>query len=699
MDTPSILLAIRPQPYQGQQLLGEKWGPFIDGLRGLLKQSGFEDEDSTEALLLFNFTHPHPAITTVLSYISKARLNLNEQRQGEPLPIQIIVHLVQDDETNNAFRNPAAGVWELLPPEAIHISRQLKASWDQLMVQKPLSPCTFSNEGNGLFKLEFAAGSDAIKTELLLPSRALPLQGRGKPCFYCGMQSHLPMQCPSKFLTMEHNGLASIGYLPFEQIGKTCQLVFSNPAAMTKVLSTGISPSQLRKSPGLIAFVGFFDVTRVYQYRFLWNITFSRYSKWQAVFNPEQLQLDNKNLQLGLDCLRVGKYEQAEEFLQREYQAKSSRRFFAAIGMAFLTLEHRGLAEMRSYLELAKSMTSQPKERIYVDLLLSRFYELIGETRKAKDALKSILTAKVDCPDAPYRKLQIEAKGTFSAEDSQILRSLIIDQRTLFMATLLDPAFLPVEAKVEDLLSTQYNTAFSRAHDFLAQASNEISDLSLWFDNQDQKLEANRAALGNLQQRLDRKSYFDVLDVVHKAKTLAENSRQLRESKLNELYDQINKDKITLGSYHDFWAGYRYQIFFKEFVLRLSPVEKALHEASVLAKKNEGMAYHKAIELLLEAEGTLESLKPLQVKMNGACLLCDSAISFSKKLAMTEIGGFVLATALVLGLGQLSDGHELGGLVGLANDPLFQKKATILTAVLIAPLVSLSWTISEQLRS
>lgn len=699
MDTPSILLAIKPLHYQGRQLLGEKWGSIIDELRDLLLQGGFEANDSTDALLLFNFTHPYPPIITVSRHISKIRLDLEGKTPGQSLPLQIIVHLSQGEETNSAYRNPEASVWELLPPEVIHVSRQLKTSWDQLMAQKNLPPCTFINEGNGLFTLQFASGGEATQPKSLLSSRALPIQGSGKPCFYCGMHNHQPMQCPSKFLTMDHNGLAVIGYLPFEQLDKTCQLVFTNPGTMRDILSAGISPGQLRKNPGLMAFVSFFDINRVYQFRFLWNITFSRYSRWQAVFKPEQIQPDNKNLQLGLDCLRVGKYDQAEEYLQREYQARSTRRFFAAIGMAFLTLETRGLAEMRGFLELAKSMTTQSKERIYVDLLFSRVYGLIGETRKAADAIRNIVTAKVDCPDAIYRKLQIEAKGNFSADDCQLLRSLVIDQRTLYMAALMDPAFLPVETKVEELLSTLYGSMVSSARDFLAQASNEISDLVLWFDDHDQKLEANRATLSKLQQRLDRNSYFDVIDVENKAKSLAENSRHLKEGKLNELYDRINECKFIRGRFSDFWAGYRYRIFFKEFAQRFSPAEQALHEASVLAKTNEGTSYRKAVQLLGEVEETLEALKLMQVKMNGISLFFDSAISFSRKLVLTEIGGLILATALVFGLGQLPEGHDLGGLANLANDPLFQRKATILTAFLIAPLVSLSWTISQQLRN
>lgn len=696
MDNPSILFAIRPLHYQGKQLLNEKWAPFIKELRDLLRQGGFEETDSSDALLLFTFPHPQTAITAVTNHINHARHELRGTKSDQSLPVQIIVHLLQTEENNPAYRNPEAVLWEFLPPEAIHITRALKGAWDGLMAQKPLPPCTFSKEGDGLFKLTFTSDT-ASRTEPLLAYRALAIQGPEKPCFYCGMHNHLPAKCPSKFLTMDHYGLTAVGYLPFEQLNRTYQQVFSNPGAMAKILADGVDPAQVRKHPGLIVFIGFLDIHRVYQNRFLWSITFSKYSKWQPVFKAEPLQPDNKNLQLGLDCLRVGKYGQAEEYLLKENQVRSTRRFSAAIGLAFIALEQRGLSDMRIPLELARSLITQPKERVYIDLLLSRFYDLMGETWKARETVKNILSATADCPDAQYRRLQLEAKGNFGAEACQLLRTLMIDQRVLYLAALMDPTLIPIQEKVEDLLTTQYGTMASSARDSLAQATIEVSDLAFWFVDQDPQIEANNTTLEQLQKRFERKSYFDVIDVGYKAKALLAASSQLREGKLNELYDRINRHKAAWEEYYHFWSTYRYQLFFKEFGQQLLPLEKSLQQASALAKRSEGKTYQQAVELLATTEKALAVLKPMQDRMNWVNLLFDSSISFGKKLVLTEIGGAFLVTTILLGLGQMGSGHELGGLGQLASDPLFQKKATILTAVLIAPLIALTLTIKEQL--
>lgn len=698
MDTATTLLAIKPLHYQGQQLFKELWSPLVQELRAALQTLGFEESESSDALLLFTFNHPSSAITTTISHASKIRRDYAKQLNGSSLPFQIIIHLPSGNEINSPFRNPDAKLWEMVEADIIHVSKPLKSVWEVLMAKSNLPPCTLSKEGDGLFKVMMATEESFI-AKTILACRNLPVQGTGQPCFYCSMPSHLPGQCPSKLLTIEHSGLDSVGYLPFDQIATAFEKAFTNVTAMTKLLAEGITQTSLRKSSLLMVFVGFFDVYRIYQPRFLYTIAFSRYSKWQSLFKTATLKPDNKNLHLGFDSLRVGQYGQAEEFLMRECQAKSPRRFTATIGMAFVCLEQRGLANMRSHLELAKSLAIQPKEHIYIDFLLSRFYELIGEVWKARDIIKNLTTSQLDCSDGIYRKLQLEAKGNFNAEASQLLRTLMVDQRNLFMAALIDPALIPIQTKVEDLLLSQYGIMVSSAQDSLVQAEYELENLTFWCDNNDPQIHTAQTTFDTLHKRFQQKSYFSVIDVEHKTKVLLASLRQFREEKLNDLYDQITKAKAQWGEYARFWEEYRYHKFFKSFIQRLNILEKPLKEAGELAKKNEGDSYRQAIELIRTAEKTLGELALVQERMNWTTLVWDGVASFTKKLAITEIAGILLVTSAVFGLEQLPKSGSPEGFLSLANDPMFLKKATSLTAFLIAPLLALSWTIKNQIQT
>jgi len=350
---------------------------------------------------------------------------------------------------------------------------------------------------------------------------------------------------------------------------------------------------------------------------------------------------------------------------------------------------------MRNLLETAQPLATQPKEQIYIALILSRVYDLLGDNWKARDTIKNLLVTHPNCSEAMYRKLQTEVKENCVAEACQLLHVLMLDQRELYVAALMDPVLLPIETKVDDLLLSQYNTKLDIAQDLLTQAEYGINELNFWLDSQDPALLSHNTTLENLQKKFERKSYFDMLDVEHKAKGLVTANHQLKEIKQNELYDQINQAKTRCRESTSFWDRYRYQMFFKNFGILLFPTEKSLQEASVLAKENAGESYKKSIDILRQTEETLDTLSHQRSRMELVGLVCDNALIFTKNLTFAEIGGAILVNALIFGLGQVPESHALAA---ISHNPLLQKKAFFLTALVLAPVLALAMTIKRQIQ-
>ncbi len=697
-DNLKILAAIKPLQYQGENRFKEKWPDLIASLRSLLQKNGFEDNKSSEELLLFTFNHPHAAISSIYSSLSKLKNAFNEAAPDEGVTVLFMLHLPQAKEINNPICNPDDELWDLLKPEIIYITRSLKPTWEILTNKKQLPPCTITKESDSCYKLKFSENLE-IRNETLLSFRGLPLKGELKECFYCGMKSHKPSACPSKLITMEINGLNEIGYLPFEKINLIYKAVFNDQEKITRILVAGIKPGNIRKDPGLTVYLAFLDITKTYQLRFLWNMAFSLYTKWESVFEPKKLTIDNANLQLGLDCLRVQQYSQAEELLVRETNAKAPKRFYATVGLAFLDLERGRLSDMRNHLELAANLAIQEKERIYIALMLSRFYDLNNETWKGRDIIKNILTLKNDCQETLYRKIQLEVKGNFTEDAYQQLRSLMSAQRSLYMAVLMDSSLIPIQSKVEGILLSQYQTLLHSAQTNLANANNDITDLRLWFKDNEKQMQTNIKTLQNLTKRLERKSYYDVLDVSGKAKGLLAASKSLREQKLNELYNQINKATSQWKSYYNFGARYRFPNFFKKFYTILNPLKAKLNQAKVLAKQNRGETYREAVQILKEANKILGSLKPIYERMNWVNFICSASLIFAKKLIITEVAVAIAAIVLMMILTVLPSTGALSGLSALSQDSLFQKRAIFFMSVLLSPLVAFAWTLTKMNKS
>ncbi len=137
-EKPTTLLAIKPLQYQGEQLLKDQWHEFIESMRTSLLQSGFENAESTNKLLLFSFTHPFSALTAISNCLSKTKESFSATAAKGSTPINVVLHLSQKNAPVVPCQNADASLWEALDPEKFYICSKLKGSWTALMDQKKL---------------------------------------------------------------------------------------------------------------------------------------------------------------------------------------------------------------------------------------------------------------------------------------------------------------------------------------------------------------------------------------------------------------------------------------------------------------------------------------------------------------------------------------------------------------------------------
>jgi hypothetical protein len=184
-----------------------------------------------------------------------------------------------------------------------------------------------------------------------------------------------------------------------------------------------------------------------------------------------------------------------------------------------------------------------------------------------------------------------------------------------------------------------------------------------------------------------------VLDVETQAKALLSSAKQLRENKLNELYDKVEKTTIKWTGYYNFWQSYKYKGLFKKFRLKLIPLKKKLQRVHNLAKKNSGATYKEAVTILNDTRVVLKELEAAFSRMNSVSYFISCAIVFGKKLIITEFAVAGLGVLLSISLGLLPESSAMSGFASFFTDLQFQKKAIIFTSIIIAPIIALSWAL------
>lgn len=693
IDSASILMTIRSVTDQGQQFIGERWMGLFYTLRSHLQQDAQEELEGNEELLLFRYYSPATALRSLFERLDQVKQEYHWDQTFGPVPVQIILHLGKETSLPQPLRDPATNVWALLQHEAPYISKPLREKWQELLEGEDLPAHHIGAEEMGLCLLKFPDRSPVAR-EPLFPHRHLTQQGKEKKCFYCGMVNHVPANCPSKLLTMQTQGLPLVGYLSLARFNDLFREAFTQQDRLLTLLAAGLTAPQLRKDLVLQIFVSYFDLCKVYQPRFLNNIAFTVHTRWHELGRAEAVTVDSHSLHLGLDCLRVGQYAQAEDLFIDESRRPKGKQFYATIGRAFVALELGRDHDMGHFLESALRMTTSDKDRIYISLLLSRYYDLLGDTWKAEHALDNIFSIDRNCSEALYRQIDLSVKNGFGDRAIRQLRALVIGEKELFMHALLDPELLAIQVPVEDILSSRLQTQQQDAEEHLAKARVTCQELQGWLAEDEQEMQALLGDLATIEKQYEQHSYYDMIDVAEKARVLLRACYRVQEAKLDALKTRIEQTRRRWEGYRSFWNTYSYQSLFRNFQLILEEIRGKQQEAQGSAERNmHGQLYRDIIAKLDSSGEHFTTLKQLTVRMSLVRSLLDGVKLFARRLIITELALLALGIILIPLLVMLLTDTAASGLIQLLRDPWFQKQAIFVTTLFVAPILALAQTL------
>ena len=691
----TFLLALQALNSLGQNILGENWADFLLDLRQSLAAKGHEDPASTETLLLFHFPQPDAACVTLLESLARLKKVYEWKGSAGPLPLHLLLHLEKEGDLPGPLHDAAASFWDLLQHEQLYATPPLKQQWPESSAGENGLSHTFAEAGNGLSLLSLAIPE--MPRIAIFPHRALPLAGPLAPCFYCGMTTHNPADCPGKMLTMADQGISLAGYLPLETLSELFGKAMSVQEKLTNLMAAGLTVSQIRQSPLLQAYLAYFDLNLICQPRFLWNIAFNSNAKWEELTKPDTVSVDSHSLHLGLDCLRVGQHAQAEDLFVEESRRPKGKQFYATIGRAFVALELGRDNDLEHFLEHASGIAVSDKEKIYISLLQARYYGLRDDHWKAGHALDSVFSLRRDLAEALYRQVQLMVQSDGEKSIRQ-LRTLVADHKELFLAALMDPQLLGVAGPVEDLLAVRLQVQHQEAEENLAKAQSACQDIQTWFPGEEGP-SALFADLAGLEKQFAQGSYYDLLEVAYKAQALLRTCYRLQESALDAMKADIARLLATWESFRRYWQGYPYQSFFENFQEILQAARKNLSEIEHLAQQNmHGQLYHTVQERLAQVRESCDSLQLLSAKMAWVKVLCDGAKLFGRKLLMTEV--------VLLGVGALLFpllafflAGDSGGVIELLTNSWLQRQALLIVTLFVAPLFALGLTLWQMMES
>lgn len=664
----------------GVRLHGAEWGGFVSALTAEL--SRLTVPGSSGASPSFVFADLGSFFVGWQDALRAAGARLPRWTRLGPLPVRVVA----GEGSVPGGDLLEARTRRLLRLEAVYATAGARSKWERRDPKPDEPPLAFFPEAHGLFRV--GRGDDPRGGDPeLFGFRCLPV-ANGPDCFYCNLGAHPDGDCPSRYLDSDVHGLDEVGRMPLGVLSAAYAQAFADPRATAARLAVGVSPGVLRRDPPLAAFAAHFDLTRLYQVRFLMTLAFGRSAGWPGLRNPGRLNTGNRSaLYLALDCLRVRKLPEALAILEDPRKIGKSNNFYAAVALAFAALEREGPREMSRYLARALPLAAEREERLYLHLLWSRCFEVRGDWEGAQAEADRAADLRKDCAETVYRRLQLAARCGEGEGAVARLRALAQGDREYFLCTLLDPALLPVHHAADNSLREIWSSAADGAREGVKRLEKEYDALVSWLDEADPDLDTYRTTLARLKEGAEG-GYYDLLDAADRSRELALLFGKLKDRKRRQLLTRFHERRRRLDAYGAVWRAYPYRALFQKLERVQTAVAAGLREGGELASSQRADGYREARKQLERVDSGLAELEASVEELKAVATALTFFKRFATRLFLLEMAVIPVSVVAVPLLEKLAPGTG-GGVFSF-------QRAAVLLVWFIAPCAALALSVGKR---
>lgn len=632
-DTRSVLLVLRPLHVVAETVSGLGLGAFLSQV--LERMQAVE----SGGLISVRFESVAAAVEAWEALLNGTWKSFRGQGQGA-CPVQALLDLAPGPADGRDLPEDAP-IWDCLEPGILHLTPALhsrSSAWGALRAGQEFTPVAGSAE---VLRIE---PSERLPPLVLLPGRSV-LPGRStQACFYCGSAGHRPAACQSKRLGPEIYVLPALAGDSLVDLDAACRAIAADPEKAEQALTDALRDGREPAVTMLRAFVALLDLDRVFQLRFLWYLAFAGGTEPPpgGALGPVRVA-GGHPLRLGLDCLRVGRVEEARNRLLEPTGAGSGRSFHAEVGLAFAALELERPEEAAHYLGRAARGAGTPLEVAYAHLLLSRHHEVLGAHRMAGYHLKMADEAHGKWVEVLYRTLQLSPGP--DPDTVNRVRWFASKGPAAFARLLLDPRLDRIRRATDAVLAALWESTRRQAAAQVGRARAECEALDQWLGPQGADLTFVSSSLGHLESGLARRSYAADLEVGASAERLQMSAHLLKKRGLSRLRGDWKRARDETKAIERVWRTYPYQKWFRDFGRTLEEVRRGLGEVQLLLEQETAAACRQGADLLRRIEPGLRRLSEALPDLVWVRSFLEGVRRFTKRLVAGE------AFALVLGLG------------------------------------------------
>jgi tetratricopeptide (TPR) repeat protein len=468
-------------------------------------------------------------------------------------------------------------------------------------------------------------------------------------CFYCGTSLHSSADCPSKPIQRSTNYIDKLGYVPLPRIIK---MFHDNFSEIVRPLEKGSKEyrfetlyNEKNDNPLSVYFFSFYEISEMFQLRAL-NQLYYNTSK-----NPQAQKTGS--LKMGLDCLRVSRFSEAEDWLKKAL-VENHDDYRPIVSQGFLYLEQERFNEALSRFRIALSFPLLPSQKAPLHLLCARIHEISDALLKAKQEAANAVSSERGWNEAEYYYAVILAKLGDIDGAVKIFKKLSYDHPRYLLMALIDPSINTAREKVIEFLNSEISQLRSRALESYTNIKKNNKKYEQWLglESKDQKrtYELYQKASGALQNE-SISGLADIPAFDLEIKTMIKRSISGRK---NDLHKKISKFGKKPSFFEEYLYHYPYKFAVSQNNFETGKKFKSLYEKAINeVKYDKPQNLENAQKLLEELVKTSRTVTSIYNRLENTKTLLFAAAYLFRMLRFFTVTGIISAVLFIVSLALL----------------------------------------------
>ena len=604
----NILLYVKPVWSLENNLFPGVWRDAMKNWRNLWPQDSVVKEeilvDKSLALIARDIPSSLSLAKSIMRYL---RLNMGQGGMNI-LPVQIIIDAGPYLPAGRISLNHFKIEWNQIEPGEIHISASIKERYkgEQKLTCIPSTP---ANQPHNFFKI-LPDDPEKGRSNLFMYQKSM-VQGDYAPCFYCGDKRHVTADCPSKQITDLTQFIEKVGYLSVDKINNLFFKYINQQDAGNHELTNSVNGI---KGEDLVHWVrhAFFELKSVYQLRFLRTIWNNTQEDWNRIKERTDGNEKGGLLWIGLDCIRVSNFSQAESILEDALsKSPDDYKIFCLAGL--LCIEKNNLLRAITYLKKALDYTKTKPQRIFILFLLSRAYHLNEDLSKAKKVLGQIIRLQPFCHEALYQDFKYKLQhGNRSSSITQLVK-FIKSNRDYYIISLIDPDLSAFSEEIQHQLERLVIEAREEAFRILPEAENKREKLEMLLGKDSKEVSEASSMVLKMKELSDKGSYFGFLDIIHYGGSIINMTNRIVEGRNMKLKKKIRSIRRRLKGCRERVDNLPYSYLSGSISREMNLLQKGTDR---LEERIESHEPNEFAGLLKKIEGIFEGLNRVENRIN-----------------------------------------------------------------------------------